>query len=48
MSEKPRKRKRLYWLIALALLLLSGTLFYIEYHLARPIGEGARRTTGQP
>ena len=35
-----KKRKRLWWLIAIAVLLLIGVPFYIEYFLARPAGSG--------
>ena len=35
-----KKRKRLWWLIAVAVLLLIGVPFYIEYFLARPSGSG--------
>ncbi len=39
-TEKPKSRKRLGWLIVLALIVTLGVMGYIEYDLARPIGSG--------
>ena len=40
MNKKPRRRRRLYVLLALAAIVIPGTLGYLEYGLARPVGDG--------
>jgi hypothetical protein len=40
MNDQPRSRRRLYVLIALAAIIIPGTLAYIELSLSRPIGSG--------
>ncbi|GAA5509988.1 SGNH/GDSL hydrolase family protein [Novipirellula caenicola] len=39
-NPSKRKRTRLYVLLTTAVLVVAGVLGYIEFHLARPVGEG--------
>lgn len=40
MSDKPKRRRMLYVLLVLAAIVIPGTLGYLEYGLARPVGSG--------
>lgn len=40
MNDTPRRHRRLYVLLTLAVVIIPGTLGYIEYFLSRPVGRG--------
>ena len=40
MNRKPRSKRRLYVLLALAAIIIPGVFAYIEFYLARPTGDG--------